>query len=661
MKAIWRPTAESLAESSMVQFAKFASERLHRNLSEWRDLYAWSIDDVGSFWQLCSEYVRIQWIQEPHQSWIAPPHGAMRGARWFPGGTLNFCQNVLPFPDERTVLISQMEDDEAHFVSGRQLHNEVAKLIDFLRSHKIGSKDVVCGVLCNSYEAIAAMLATTAIGAIWSSCSPDFGITAICERLGQIHPKLGFFSLNYSYNQRFVDCRANIEELMRRLPSLQIAVVVEHKDFGKSLLSSPMHLYSSIVGSAAENQKSPARPLRFVETPFDHPAFILFSSGTTGAPKCIVHGAGGTLLQHKKEHILHCNLGAKDRLFFYTTCGWMMWNWMASALASGSSVVCYDGSPRIPKELGLWQTVDTLDVSVFGTSPKFLSIAIKEDWVPKQNFEFASLRSILTTGSPLLAEHFQWVHSAVKKVPIASISGGTDIVSCFMLGNPMLPIYEGTIQSAGLGMAIHAFDENAKAVIGEKGELVCTKPFVSMPLYFLDDPDGKRYQQSYFAYYQDELWRHGDFISIDENGSIIVYGRSDATLNPGGVRIGTAELYRCVEKHPQILDSIAIGYEFEAGDPAILLFVKIQEAMHWDANLERSLQVTIRKELSPRHVPQRIFQVQDIPYTRNGKKVELAVSQSVRGERIPNQGAIANPECLEEYVDIGKSLRASQG
>lgn len=637
-------------QNQMFEFALFASERTHRDLRSWDKLYNWSVTDISSFWELCAEFVQIRWMKKAQKIFTPSPDGKLQGAKWFEGASLNFAENILPQPDERIVLYSIQENKKPDSINARRLYNEVAKLREFLKKQGIQKNDRVCAALCNTHHAIAAMLATTSLGAVWSSCSPDFGTEAIVDRFGQIQPKLGFFTKTYTYNGKNIDCNSTIQSVVDRIESLKTIVGIDGTGNGKGFFS-----YEEIVGSAESNSREKPPKIDFEETAFDHPVYILFSSGTTGVPKCIVHGAGGTLLQHKKEHMLHCDLSSADRLFFFSTCGWMMWNWMLSGLACGEELVLFDGSPRLGKE-GLWDTVGEFGVTVFGTSPKFLTLSRDEGWFPKKDSaKFLALRAVLSTGSPLLPEHYQWVWDNVKSdIPIASISGGTDIVSCFMLGNPMLPIHPGEIQSAGLGMAIASFDENGKDVVGRKGELVCTQPFPSMPVGFWNDPDGALYHHAYFDVYEN-VWRHGDFVTISEYGGVTVHGRSDATLNPGGVRIGTSELYRCVESYPSVQDSLAISYEFQKGDPVILLFVKVK--MEWEKSSEDELKAYIRKHLSARHIPHSIFVVNEIPYTRNGKKMELAAGKAVQGFEVTNLSALVNPDCLQEYFEIGKRLR----
>jgi acetoacetyl-CoA synthetase len=515
----------------------------------------------------------------------------------------------------------------------------------------------VAGVLANSIEAIVAMLATASIGAIWSSCSPDFGAAGITDRLSQVEPKVVFFTSGYRYNGKWFDCRKTIDQCLGLLPTVTRKILVGHgiKDATGNFAEGDWDSFLKLGG--LDPKKSKPLSIEFVATSFDHPLYIMFSSGTTGIPKCIVHGAGGTLLQHKKELILHTDVKADDKLMFFTTCGWMMWNWMVSTLSTGASIVIFDGSPSFPDLSALWKIVDDEGVTIFGTSPKFIQACINAEFRPNSVFSFNQLKTILSTGSPLLPEHFEWVYDCIKSdLHLASISGGTDIISCFVLGNPLIPVRVGEIQSPGLGMAIDAWDESGKSVSQEKAELVCTKPFVSMPVQFWNDPTGDAYTAAYFRHFTDPVvWWHGDFIEKTPHGGVIIHGRSDATLNPGGVRIGTAEIYRQVDTMAEIDDSLAIGHRVD-GDVEIILFVKLATGYELDEALSRRIRDGIRRNLTQRHVPARIIPVRDIPYTRSGKKVELAVTKAIHGETIANISALANPAALDEYREIASQL-----
>ncbi len=648
---LWQPDADVVRKTRMTAFTAAAALRSGIAFADYQELYQWSINDLAAFWETCAEFVELKWQSPPKQTYIAPPSGKMLGAQWFPSGHLNYAENILAGCDDREVLVGICEGRaEAKRYSGRELRWQVARCASALRRAGVKKGDYVGAVMANVPEAIVAMLATTSIGAVWSSCSPDFGVQGIVDRLGQVQPKILFFSASYFYAGKLIDCRETIKACSDKIRPEHLVV------FDHLAVSSPA--WEDFLASAGVSVDLNAEPpLEFTPVEFNHPLFVMFSSGTTGVPKCIVHGTGGTLLQHKKELLLHGDLGPGDRLFFYTTCGWMMWNWMVSALGVGASLLVYDGSVAHPNLSVLWRIVSENAVTAFGTSPKFIATCIMRRLLPRQRFDLRRLRTVFSTGAPLLPEHFEWIYRSVgETLHLASISGGTDIISCFMLGNPNLPVVAGEIQCRGLGMAVEAWDATGKSATGQQGELVCVKPFVSMPVGFLHDDGGARYRAAYFEHYPErEVWRHGDFIEITARGTIIVYGRSDATLNPGGVRIGTAELYRQIETLPEIADSVAIGHK-HGGDTRIVLFVKMADGQSFGEAVVQRVKSLIRTQLTPRHVPSVILPVKDIPYTRNGKKVEIAVVQAVHGEAVRNLSALANPEAIQEYIVRGQEL-----
>jgi acetoacetyl-CoA synthetase len=569
----------------------------------------------------------------------------MPGARWFPEARINFAENLLRRRDDAEALVFRSEAGHRRSLSFADLHAQVSRLVAALAAWGVAPGDRVAGYLPNLPEAVVAMLAATSLGAVWSSCSPDFGVRGVIDRFGQIEPKVLFTADAYFYAGKRHDCLAKVAELRGQLPGLERIVVVPYADVEPDLSALPgaIRLEEALA-------PHPQGPIPFQRLAFDHPLYILYSSGTTGAPKCIVHGAGGTLLQHLKEHRLHTDLSAGDRLFYFTTCGWMMWNWLASGLASEATLVLYDGSPFHPKPDVLFDLAQEERVSVFGTSAKFLDAAAKEELAPAESHDLSALRTILSTGSPLAPEAFDYVYERVKSdVQLASISGGTDIVSCFVLGSPWLPVHRGEIQCRGLGMAVDVFDDAGQPLPSGKGELVCTRPFPSMPIGFWADPDGVRYRAAYFARFSD-VWCHGDFAEITANGGFVIHGRSDTVLNPGGVRIGTAEIYRQVEQIDAVLEGLVIGQDWE-GDVRIVLFVRLREGVPLDPELEKRIRSRIRAGASPRHVPARIVQVDDIPRTRSGKIVELAVRDVVHGRPVRNREALANPEALELFAD----------
>ncbi len=640
---LWRPSAERIARARVTAFARRVEERHGVHLPDQAALHRWSVDEPERFWQAIFADGGV--IAEQESPAVLEDRDRLPGARWFPGTRLNFAENLLRRRDDAPALVFRSESGLRREISHRELHASVARLAAALRAWGTRPGDRVAGYLPNLPETIAAMLAATSLGAVWSSCSPDFGVPGVLERFGQIEPRVLFCADGYFYAGRRIASLDRVARLREALPSLERVVVVPYLDAAPNAGAVP-----GAVTWADALAPHPADELRFERLPFDHPLYVLFSSGTTGVPKCIVHGAGGTLLQHLKEHRLHVDLGPSDRLFYFTTCGWMMWNWLASGLASGATLVLYDGSPFHPEPAALFDLAERERVTVFGTSAKFIDAAAKAGVEPIRTHDLSPLRTILSTGSPLVPESFDWVYANVKRdVHLASISGGTDIVSCFVLGSPTLPVWRGEIQCPGLGMQVEIFDASGRPVAGEKGELVCTAPFPSVPLGFWNDPGGRRFRAAYFERFPG-AWAHGDFAETTPHGGFVIHGRSDAVLNPGGVRIGTAEIYRPVERIPEVLESLAIGQEWR-GDTRIVLFVRLREGELLDEALAERIRARIRRDASPRHVPARILQVADIPRTRSGKIVELAVRDVVHGRPVRNREALANPEALDLYRD----------
>ena len=639
---LWTPSPERIRSSNLHRFQASLEERLGRRFADDPELWRWSVDHRDEFWAAIWDLAQIR-ASEPYAA-VLQDGDLMPGARWFSGARLNFAENLLRRRDEHPAVVACAEDGRRTVTSYAALHERVAGLAGYLRELGIGVGDRVAGFVPNVPEALVGMLATTSLGAVWSSCSPDFGLRGVADRFGQIEPRVLITADAYPYAGKTHDCLERVRGLIELVPSIEQVVVIPYASAAPDLGGLPAGslLFPEAVARGA------GQPLTFEQLPFDHPVYILYSSGTTGVPKCIVHGAGGTLLQHVKEQWLHADLKADDRFFYFTTCGWMMWNWLASGLASGATLVLWDGSPFHPGPDALWRLAAEERISIFGTSAKYLAAVEKEGVRPGASFDLGALRTVLSTGSPLLHESFAYVYREVKDdVHLASISGGTDIVSCFVLGNPRLPVIAPQIQCRGLGMAVEAFDDAGNAVVGQPGELVCTRAFPSMPVGFWNDPGQQRYRAAYFARFPN-TWHHGDLIEVTREGGVVVYGRSDATLNPGGVRIGTAEIYRPVESLSEIADSLVIGQEWD-GDVRVVLFVKPRAGVRLDAALEAKLEKTIRENASPRHVPAKIIEVADIPYTRSGKKVELAVRNVVHGKPVENREALANPDALELY------------
>ncbi|MBI2082563.1 MAG: acetoacetate--CoA ligase [Deltaproteobacteria bacterium] len=648
---IWTPSVERVKSSNMSRYQNWLKKEKGLSFSSYEELHRWSVSQIPDFWESIWKFSDVK-FSKPYDRVMGEPK--MPGTRWFEGTRLNFAENLLRYRDQKIALLSYGEGKAPRQITYEQLYQEVAKVSASLKKIGIKPGDRIVGYLPNIPETVIAMLATTSLGAVWSSCSPDFGVQGVLDRFGQIEPKALFTVDGYFYNGKQHSILDRLQEIVKNLPTLKKVVIVPYADPNTDCRGvsryAPTEKWTDFLTT------EPVSEIPFAQLPFDHPLYIMYSSGTTGAPKCIVHGIGGTLLQHLKELVLHSDLKREDRIFFFTTCGWMMWNWLVSSLAVGATVVLYEGSPSFPNLNILWEIASREKVTHFGTSPKFLAACEKGGISPGQSRggvtpPLQNLRTILSTGSPLSVENFKWVYRNIKSdLHLASISGGTDIIGCFMLGNPNLPVYPGEIQCRGLGMRVECWDESGKPVVGQQGELVCTAPFPSMPIYFWKDPEGKKYHDAYFDVYPN-VWRHGDFIEITSHGGIIIYGRSDATLNPGGVRIGTAEIYRQVESIPEVVDSLVVGQRWE-NDVRVILFVVLKKELTLNEPLIRKIRETIRAGTTPRHVPSKIIQVNEIPYTVSGKKVELAVTRLIHNEPVKNQNALANPDSLRQFENL---------
>ncbi|MGI9436655.1 MAG: acetoacetate--CoA ligase [Geminicoccaceae bacterium] len=640
---LWQPSSDRIANANVTAFMGSLAEPGGPTALTFEALRAWSVEQPEAFWSAFWRYAEIQ----SSRPWdrVLTDGDRMPGATWFAGARLNFAENMLRYRDEREAIVGWTEDGKRRAISYAELYLAVARLANALKADGVGVGDRVAAVMPHTIETIVAMLATTAIGAIWSSCSPDFGKQGLLDRFGQIDAKAMITIDGYRYNGKEIDIRGKLAELCSKLPTLKRLVMMPflHAEAEPEGLAKAV-LYADYVKDGQET-------LSFEQLPFDHPAFILYSSGTTGVPKAIVHGAGGTLLQHLKELMLHTDLKREDRLFYFTTCGWMMWNWQVSALGVGATVVTYDGSPFFPDGNCLFNVIEKDQVSVFGTSAKFIDAVKKAGLSPAETHDLSALKAVLSTGSPLVAESFDFVYEKIKKdLHLASISGGTDIVSCFVLGNPVGPVWRGEIQTAGLGMAVEAWSDEGEPVTSERGELVCVKPFPSMPVSFWNDPDGSRYKGAYFERFPG-VWTHGDMIEQTAHGGFVIYGRSDAVLNPGGVRIGTAEIYRQVEQIDEVMESIAVGQDWD-GDVRVVLFVRLAADAMLDEELIARIKQRVRENTTPRHVPAKVVAVADIPRTMSGKIVELAVREVIHGRPVKNIEALANPQVLDFFKDL---------
>ncbi|HEY4127329.1 MAG TPA: acetoacetate--CoA ligase [Gammaproteobacteria bacterium] len=639
---LWTPSPDRIRDANITHFLNHIRAEVAPDVTNQQALYRWSVEHPEKFWPQVWAFCGIK--ASRHWDKVLERGAKMPGAKWFTGCRLNFAENLLRYRDERTALVFRGEKGERAALTYEELYRQVAGCADALRRSGVKTGDRVAGFMPNRHETVIAMLATTSIGAVWSSCSPDFGINGVLDRFGQIEPKVLVTTDGYHYANKTIDSLERIRGVLEKLPSVQQVVVVPYASTSPDISKiSNARLWADYLTDATE--------IQFEQLPFDHPIYIMYSSGTTGVPKCIVHGAGGTLIQHLKELALHTDLKRDDVLFYFTTCGWMMWNWLVSGLAVGATLLLYDGSAFHPSPDILWKIAEEEGISIFGTSAKYLAAAEKFDVKPRTKHKLTRLRTITSTGSPLLPENAEYVYREINRdICLSSISGGTDIVSCFALGNPTLPVYAGELQCRGLGMAVEIWDDDGKPLRGKPGELVCVKPFPSMPVFFWNDPEGKKYHEAYFEQYPN-VWRHGDWAMLTEHGGLVIYGRSDATLNPGGVRIGTAEIYRQVEKLPEIVESLVVGQDWES-DVRVILFVRLREGTALDDALRDRIRKTIRSETTPRHVPAKIIAVADIPRTISGKITELAVRNVIHGRPVKNTDALANPQALEHYRDL---------
>jgi acetoacetyl-CoA synthetase len=639
----------------LARFMDRARLRYGADCNDYAGLHRWSVENPATFWAAVASFCDLRFRRDADR--VVENSEQMPGARWFVGAELNFAENLLRWRDERPALIWRDESGRRRELSHAQLAVEVSRAAAGFRRLGLSRGDRVAAFVPNCIEAVVGMLAAASLGAIWTSSSPDFGAAGAHDRFAQVTPKLLLAVDGYCYAGKRIDVWPVVAELASGIPGLNAVIVIPYLATAVDGAAAAAPDIATIPNAISwQALTAVAEPLEFVATPFDHPLYILYSSGTTGAPKCIVHGAGGTLLQHLKEHLLHTDLRRSDRLFWYTTCGWMMWNWLISGLASGATLLLYDGSPAWPDAAALWRIAAEEGVTVFGTSAKYLAGNAKAGLHPGRDFDLHRLRAVLSTGSPLAPESFDYIYARVKpNVHIASISGGTDIISCFMLGNPLLPVQRGELQCAGLGMAVEICDEQGHVLTEGTGELICERPFPSMPLGFWDDADGRLYHAAYFERFPG-VWAHGDHAERTPSGGFIIHGRSDAVLNPGGVRIGSAELYRAVEAVPEVLESLAVGERAE-GDEHIVLFVVLRAGLTLDAALCGKIRLAVRQTLTPRHVPAKILQARDLPRTRSGKLAELAVRAILHGEAVANLAALSNPEALEQ---IRRSFEAGR-
>jgi acetoacetyl-CoA synthetase len=643
-KLLWKPSDEQIEKTNMYRFMNFINEKHNQDFSHYAQLHAWSITNIADFWAAFWEFADI--IHAKPYDEVIDDASKMPGARWFAGTRLNFAENLLRNRDDRVALSFNGEGREPVKITYAELYDEVARLAKSLKEAGIQVGDRVVGFMPNMPQTIIAMLAAASLGATWSSCSPDFGIKGVLDRFGQIKPRIIFTANGYQFKGKSIDSLQRIADILKQLPSIEKVVVVPYTEPRADISQVPNAVhYADFISSESDLE------IEFEQLPFDHPLYIMYSSGTTGLPKCMVQSAGGILIHHLKELILHSDLKREDTIFYFTTCGWMMWNWLTSSLGVGATLVLFDGNPFHPHPGALWEMAQNEKITVFGTSAGYIAALINAGVKPGQGYDLSSLRAVLSTGSPLSIEGFEFVYDEIKNdIQLASIAGGTDLNGCFALGNPMGPVYAGELQCRGLAMDVRAFDLEGNELINEEGELVCCKPFPSMPIYFWDDPDGSKYHSAYFDVFPN-IWRHGDFVTVTDRGGVVMLGRSDATLNPGGVRIGTAEIYRQVEQMEEIDDSVVVGQDWK-NDIRVILFVKLAPGVELSDDLKGKIRQVIRSNASPRHVPAKIISIPDVPYTLNMKKVELAVKKVIQGQPVLNKDALSNPEALDYYADI---------
>ncbi len=636
---LWTPQKQHIKSTRIQEFIEYVAQRTSIHHPDYHALYDWSVSDSSTFWDLLWDFCEV--IGDKGERILVNGED-IEHAQWFPDARVNFAENLLRRRDDAPAIHFKSEDTIEYSLSFKDVYQQVSAVAAWLKTTGLQPGDRVAGYLPNMPETIIAMLATASVGGVWTSTSPDFGYESVIDRFGQTEPKVMFCADGYYYNGKTIDLTARVEQIQNELPTVHHTVTIPLIHSSKM---TPQVGWQDIVDEYTGNE------LEFTPMSFNDPLYILYSSGTTGKPKCITHKIGGVLLQHLKEHQLHCDIRPNDKVFYFTTCGWMMWNWLVTALASNATVVLYDGSPFYPANDVLWQYAEDIGMTLFGTSAKYIDTMKKQGMAPIKTFPLPKLRTICSTGSVLSPEGFDYVYEMIKRdVCLSSISGGTDIISCFIQGCPILPVYRGECQCRGLAMATRVFNADGQAVTEEKGELVCTQTFPAQPVYFWNDPDGKKYHSAYFTTYPN-VWHHGDYVKLTENGGMVIYGRSDATLNPGGVRIGTAEIYRHVEQLDEVVEAIVIGQEWER-DTRIVLFVVLKEEAELTPELITTIRDTIRKKCSPRHVPAKVIQVAEIPRTKSGKIVELAVSQVVHNREVKNSNSLANPDALELFRNI---------